>query len=159
MSLRKLPVVLQRVRLTAEHYEASNENANLALEYEEQIGDLVEITEMRSEIFQTHHLRLSVLYSALLELYSWGYVPLADVTIISRYWDLLILEELENRNYRTQLLVLEGFYDSLHDRYSTRASHFELSLLTLLAIRDELLLRDQANQSPTPLADLNLDSF
>ena len=157
MSLRKLPVVLQRVRLTAEHYEASNEHANMAQEYEEQIGDLVEITEMRSEMFQVHHLRLSSLHSILIELYSLGFVPLADVTNMSRYWDRLILEEFENRHYRNQLLTLEGFYDSLHDFHSTRASNLELSLLTLLAIRDELLLRDQANQA-TPLADLHLDS-
>ena len=158
MFSRKLPVVLQRVRLTAEHYETSIENANMAQEYEEQLGDLVEITEIRSEIFQTHHLRLSALHSALVELYSWGFVPLADVALISRYWDHPILEELGNRDLRTQLLILEEFYDNLHDRFSARAHHFELLLLTLLAVRDELLLRNLANNSPTPLGDVDLGS-
>ena len=158
MSSRKLPVVLQRVRLTADYYETSLDHAHLAQEYEEHLGDLVEITEIRSDIFETHHLRLSVLHSALLELYSWGFVPLEDVTNISRYWDHLILEELGNRDLRTQFLVLEEFYDNLHDRFSTRASHFELLLLTLLAMRDELLLRNQANNSPTPLGHVHLDS-
>ena len=157
MSLRKLPVIEQRVRLTAELFQASNEHADVAQENEEQIGDLVTITEIKSVMFQINHLRLSSLHSILIELYSLGFVPLADVTNMSRYWDRLILEEFENRHYRNQLLTLAGFYDSLHDFHSTRASNLELSLLTLLAIRDKLLLRAQANQA-TPLADLQLGS-
>ena len=157
MSLRKLPVIEQRIRLTAELFQGSNEHAITAQANEELIGDLVVATEMSSEMFQANYPRLSSLHSTLIELYGLGFVPLAYVTNMSMYLDRFILDEFENLRYRSQLLDLEAFYDNLHAYHSIMASNLDISLITLLAIRDELLLRAQGNQA-TPLADLNLDS-
>ena len=157
MALRKLPVLDERVRLAAELLQASSEQAIVAQANEELVGDLVIVTELNSEMFQANYPKLSSLHSILIDLYGSGFDPLAYVTNMSMYLDRFILDEFENLRYRNQLLTLEAFYDNLHDFHSTRASNLELSLLTLLAIRDELLLRAQANQ-PTPLADLHLDS-
>lgn len=73
------------------------------------------------------------------------------------YLDRFLSDEFENLRYRNQLLTLKAFYDQLHDYHSNGASNLDLSLLTLLAIRDQLLLRAQANQA-TPLSDLVLNS-
>ena len=156
MALRKLPVLDERVRLTAELLQASTEQAIVAQAHEELVGDLVLVTELNSEMFQANYPKLSSLHSILIDLYGSGFVPLAYVTNLSMYLDNYILAKFENLRYRNQLLALQAVYDNLHDYHSTRAFNIELSLLTLMAIRDEVLLRAQGNQT-TPLADLTLD--
>ena len=156
MALRKLPVLDERVRLTAELLQASTEQAIVAQAHEELVGDLVLVTELNSEMFQDNYPKLSSLHSNLIDLYGSGFVPLVYVTNMTVYLDRFILDEFENLRCQSQLLALEEVYDNLHDYHSTRASNIELSLLTLMAIRDEILLRAQAHQA-TPLADLNLD--
>lgn len=76
MSLRKLPVINERVSLTAEHFQASTEHAAAAQENAEMIGNLIAFTEMNSEMFQVNYPRLSSLHSILIELYGLGSVPL-----------------------------------------------------------------------------------
>ena len=156
MVLHKLPVLEQRVRLADELFQAHIDQANVAQASEELVGDFVLITELHSELFQENFPRLSSLHSILLGLHGSGFVPLEYVTNLSLYLDNYILVEFDNLRYRNQLLALEAVYDHLHDYHSTRAFNIELSLLTLMAIRNEVLLRAQGNQT-TPLADLNLD--
>ena len=108
-------------------------------------------------MFQANYPRLSSLHSILLELYGLGSVPLVYVTNMNIYLDRFLSDEFKNLCYWNQLLPLKAFYDHLRDYYSNRASSLDLSLLTLLAIRDELLLRAQTTQA-TPLADLVLSS-
>ena len=143
MALRKLPVLEQRVMLTDELFQASIDQAIVAQANEELVGDLVIVTELNSEMFQANFPRLSSLHSILLDLHGSGFVPLAYVTNMSMYLDCFIMDEFENLRYRNQLLALQAVYDNLHDYHSTRASNIELSLLTLMAIRDEILLRAQ----------------
>ena len=156
MSSRKLPVLRQRVRLVSEHHETSLNHAHSAQQHEENLGDLVQITEMRSDRFESLHSRMSELYSALVELHLRGFVALEVVISLSGHWNELILEEIGNRNLRTNLLVLEEYYDNLETRFSARADHFELLLITLLAMRDELIHRNRANTSPTPRDDVDI---
>ena len=99
---------------------------------------------------------MSEFYPAAVELHFQGFVALEVVISLSRHWDELILEEIGNRNLRTNLLVLEEYYDNLETHFSARADHFKLLLVTLLAIRDELIHRNRANTSPTPLGDVDL---
>ena len=159
MALRKLPVLDERVRLTAELLQASTEQAIVPQAHEELVGDLVLVTELNPEMFQANYPKLSSLHSILIDLYGSGFVPLVYVTNMTVYLDRFILDEFENLRCQSQLLALEEVYDNLHDHHSTRASNIELSLLTLMAIRDEILLRAQAlAHQATPLADLNLTS-
>ena len=137
MSLRKLPVINERVRLTAEHFQASTEHATAAQENAEMIGHLIVITKMNSEMFKANYPKLSSLHSILIELYGLGSVPLVYVTNMHMYLDRFLSDEFENLRYRNQLLTLKAFYDHLHDYHSNRASSLDLSLLTLLAIRDD----------------------
>ena len=141
MSLCKLPVLNERIRLTAEHFQASTEHAAAAQGNVEMIGTLIAITKMDSETFQFYYPGLSSLHSIPIELYGLGSVHLL----------------YGNLGYRNQLLTLKAFYDPLHDYHSKKASSLDLSLLALLAIRDELLLRAQGNQD-TPLSDLVIRS-
>ena len=157
MSLRKLPVINERVRLIAEHFQASTEHAATAQENAEMIGNHVVITEVNSEMFQANYPKLSFLHSLLLELYGLGSVPLMYVTNMNMYLDSFLSDEFENLWYRNHLLPLKAFYDHLRDYHSNRASSVDLSLLTLLAIRDKLLLRAQTHHT-TPLPDLVLSS-
>ena len=156
MSSNKLPVLRQRVRLVSEHHETSLNHAQLAQQHEENLCDLVQITEIRSDRFESLHSRMSQLYSAAVELNFQGFVALEVVVSLSRHWDELILEEIGNRNLRTNLLVLEEYYDNLETRFSARADHFEVLLVTLLAMRNELIHRNRANTSPTLLGDVDL---
>ena len=141
MSLHKLPVLNERIRLAADHFQASTEHATAAQRNVEMIDTLIAITEMDSETFQVHYPGLSSLHSVPIELYGLGPVHLL----------------FGNLSYRNQLLTLKAFYDHLYDHHSNRASNLDLSLLTLLAIRDELLLRAKGLPA-TPLSDLVLRS-
>ena len=53
-------------------------------------------------------------------------------------------------------MVLEAHYDDLETSFSAQADHFELVLVTLLALRDELILRSRVTTSPTPLGDVDM---
>ena len=156
MSSDKIPVLRQQIRLVSEHRETRLNQAQLAQHHEENLGDLVQITEIRSDRFESLHSRMSQLYSAAVELNFQGFVALEVVVSLSRHWDELILEEIGNRNLRTNLLVLEAHFDNLETSFSAQADHFELLLVTLIALRDELIRRNRANTSPTPLGDVDL---
>ena len=99
---------------------------------------------------------MSQLYSVAIALYSQGSVSPDVMVSISRHWDQLILEEIRNRDLRTNLLVLEAHYDDLETSFFAQADHFELLLVTLLALRDELILRSRVTTSPTPLCDVDM---
>ena len=105
------------------------------------LGTLNGITQMDSKKFQVHFPGLSSLHSVPVELYGLGPVHLL----------------FGNLKYRVQLLTLKAFYDHLYAFHSTPAYNLDLSLLTLLALRDEVLLRDQGLPA-TPLSDLALGS-
>ena len=162
MSSNKIPVLRQQIRLVSEHRETRLNQAQLAQHHEENLGDLVQITEIRSDRFESLHSRMSQLYSAAVELNFQGFVALEVVVSLSRHWDELILEEIGNRNLRTtQVLrsgpqVLEAHFDNLETSFSAQADHFDLLLVTLIALRDELIRRNRANTSPTPLGDVDL---
>ena len=156
MSSHKLPVVLPRIRLVSEHLDTCLNQAQLAQHHEEKLGDLVQLTEMRSTRFESLHSRMSQLYSVAVALHFQGFVSHDVMVSISRRWDQLILEEIGNRDLRTNLLVLEAHYDDLETSFSAQAEHFELLLVTLLALRDELILRSRVTTSPTPLGDVDM---
>ena len=141
MSLHKLPILNERIRLAADHFQASTEHANSVQRNAEMIGTLIAITKMDSKTFQVHFPGLSSLHSIPIKLYGLGPVHLL----------------FGNLNYRIQLLTLKAFYDHLYAHHSNQASNLDLSLLTLLAIRDEILLRAQGLPA-TPLSDLVLRS-
>ena len=156
MALRKLPVLEQRVRLADELFQIHLDQAIAAQTSEELVGDLVLVTELNSQLFQINFPRLTSLHNILLDMHGSGFVPLAYVTNLSIYLDNYILVKVENLRYRHQLIALEAVYDTPYDHHSTMASNIDLSLLTLLAIRDEVLLRAQGYPA-SPLADLNLN--
>ena len=156
MSSHKLPVVRHRIRLVSEHLDTRLNQAQLAQHHEENLGDLVQLTEMRSTRFESLHSMMSRLYSVTVVLYSQGSASHDVMVSISRRWDKLILEELSNRDLRTNLLVLEAHYNDLETSFSAQADHFELLLVTLLALHDELILRSRVTTSPTPLGDVDM---
>ena len=141
MSLYKLPLLNERIRFATDHFQASTEHANSAQRNVEMLGTLIRITQMDSKTFQVHFPELFSLHSVPVELYVLGPVHLL----------------FGNLNYRVQLLTLKAFYDHLYAFHSTRASNLDLSLLTLLALHDEVFLRDQGLPA-TPLSDLALGS-
>jgi hypothetical protein len=141
MSLYKLPMLNERIRLATDHFQASTEHANSAQRNVDMNGTLIGITQMDSKTFQVHFPGLSSLHSVPIALYGLGPVHLL----------------FGNLNYRVQLLTLKAFYDHLYAFHSTRASNLDLSLLTLLALRNKVLLRAQGLPA-TPLSDLVLGS-
>ena len=153
MTTHKLPVVCQRIRLMSEHLDTRLHQALSSQQHEEHLDDMVQLTEMR---FESLHSRMSQLFSVAVALHYQGIVAPDFVASISRRWDELILEEIGNRDLRTHLLVLEAYFDDLETSFSAQADHFELLLITLLALRDELVLRSRVTNSPTPLDDLDL---
>ena len=156
MTTHKLPIVRQRIRLMSEHLDTRLHQALSAQHHEEHLDDMVQLTEMRSARFESLHSRMSQLFSVAVALHYQGIVAPDFVASISCRWDELILEEIGNRDLRTHLLVLEAYFDDLETSFSAQADHFELLLITLLALRDELVLRSRVTNSPTPLADLDL---
>ena len=156
MALHKLPLLEQRIRLKDELLQVHTAQASAAQTSEELVGDLVHATELNSQLFENNFPKLTSLYNLLLDLHGSGCVPLAYVNHLFTHLDSYILIEVENLRYRQHLLPLEAEYDALHDHHSTLASDIKLNLLTLLSVRDEVLLRAQGHP-PLPPADLNLN--
>ena len=148
MCSNKIPVLHQRIQLVTEHHETRLHQAQLAQQREEDLGDLVHLTELRSDKFKYLHSMMSELYSSAVDLAFRGFLALEVVVSLSRHWDELILEELGNCDLRTSLLVLEEHFDLLETSFSLQADHFELLLVTLIALCDELI--QGAGRTPPP---------
>ena len=155
MSLRKKPVLEQRVRLAYELFQFHLDKASAAQTAEELLGDLVHATELNSQLFANNFHRLNSLYNLLLNLQNSGCIPLVYVDYLFIHLNNHVLTEMENVRYRQHLLPLEAAYDDLHNHHTTLASNTQLNLLTLLAVRDKILLRAQGHPA-TPLADVNI---
>ena len=152
----KLPILHERIRLVKENQENNLQQVLWAREREEQYGDLVRLCELWTDRFEYVHSRLLEQYTAAIDLAVRGFLALDVVVSIDHQWIEVILEELGNRDLQTTLVALEEHFDLLETSCSVQADHFELLLVTLIALRDEMIRRSGENASVSPLSDVNL---
>ena len=156
MSLRKKPVLDQRIKLASELHHYHLDKAKAAQAAEEFVGDLIHASELNSQIFIRNYHHLTSMYHFLLSLPTTDCLTLVYVDSLLIHLHHYVLMETENVSYRQYLLTVEADYDDLHNLHADLASDTELRLLILLSFQDEILLRDQGRVA-TPLNDINLN--
>ena len=143
----KLPVVLQRIRLTKQRLRDVTRQALLAQECEEYVGDFVHKCEVNSDYHQYLHAQIVEQHEVATGLVLMG--ELAPEVAASHYEHLLEADEDETHNLTLQAAAvrLEAYYDSIETELSGQACSLKRHLATLLAQRDNLTRMDGRSMS------------
>ena len=155
MPLPSIPVIEEEIRqiieLTTQHEElARNAQAN-----EEVFGDLAFERETNPRSFMTIFQQLKIIFNFFVTLHNTGRLHPAPLTSLMFHFRHNLDAETRNaQNYLT-VLALEERHDTEHNRHADIVSNLELRQIVLLAVKNEISLREQGVQD-TPLKDIDL---
>ena len=144
--------IAQIVELITKHEQlasAARVNANV-------LNDLASASEMNTRSFMQIFQQLKTLYAFSVTLYLTGHlypVPLTSLMLLFRH---NLEAETQNAQTYQAVLALKNHHGTEHHRHVTTLSDLELQHIVLLALKDELRLREQGVRN-TLLQDLDLN--
>ena len=122
---------------------------------EELCGDLAVISEAKTNSFMDAFNQLKVVFTYFVTLHANGLLPPEPLTsLLHLFKKNLEAEILNTQDYRA-ILAQEGLYDMENTRQVDIVDYLEVRHIVLIAIKDELLLRQRGVQD-TWLRDLDL---
>ena len=123
--------------------------------FEEKCGDLAVISEAKTNSFMDAFNQLKVVFTYFVTLHANGLLPPEPLTsLLHLFKKNLEAEILNTQDYRA-ILAQEGLYDMENTRQADIVDYLEVRHIVLIAIKDELLLRQRGVQD-TWLRDLDL---
>ena len=155
MPLLTIPVIDEEIRqiteLTAQHEElARNARAN-----EEVCGDLAAGSEANTRSFMNIFQQLKIIFNFFVTLHTADRLHPAPLGSLQHHFQHNLEAETRNARNYLAILALEERHDMEHDRHADIVSALELRHIVLLAVKNEIRLREQGVQD-TPLKDIDL---
>ena len=89
-------------------------------------------------------------------LHTIGWLHPAPLASLQHHFQHNLEAETRNAQNYKAILALEGLHNKEHDRHADIVSALELRHIVLLAVKNEIRLREQGVQD-TPLKDLDLN--
>ena len=151
-TLAELDEEIHQVTLwTAWHGEL----ARNAQSSEELCGDLAVISEAKTNSFMDAFHQLKVVFHYFVTLHANGWIHPEPLTSLLHHFKKNLEAEILNAQDYKAILAQEGLYDMENTRQADIVNYLEVRHIVLIAVKDELLLRQQGVQD-TWLRDLDL---
>ena len=122
---------------------------------EEKCGDLAVISEAKTDSFLDAYNHLKVMFTFFVTLHANGLLLHEPLTSLLHLFKKNLEAEILNTHDYRAILAQEGLYDMENTRQVNIVDYLEVRHIVLIAIKDELLLRQRGVQD-TWLRDLDL---
>ena len=151
-TLAELDEEIRRVTLLTAWHEELARNAQAS---EEVCGDLAVSSEANTNSFMDDFHQLKVVFHYFVSLHANGWLHPEPLTSLLHHFKKNLEAETRNvQNYKA-ILAQEGLFDMENTRQADIVNYLEVRHIVLIAVKDELLLRQQGVQD-TWLRDLDL---
>ena len=152
-TLAEIDEEIRRVTLLTAWHEELARNAQAS---EEVCGDLAVSSEANTNSFMDDFHQLKVVFHYFVSLHTNGWLHPAPLASLQHAFKKNLEAETRNAQDYKAILALEGLHDMEHDRHADIVHSLEVRHIVLLAVKDELRLRQQGVQD-TWLRDLDLN--
>ena len=152
-TLAEIDEEIHQVTLWTAWHEELARNAQSS---EEVCGDLAVISEAKTNSFMDDFHQLKVVFHYFVSLHTNGWLHPEPLASLQHHFQKNLEAETRNAQDYKAILALEGLHDMEHDRHAEIVHSLEVRHIVLLAVKDEIRLRQQGVQD-TLLRDLDLN--
>ena len=156
MSLNSLPAIESEIRHIIDLQNQHQELAQAAQANEETFGDVALESEEKTYQFTLLFKELKKLFTSSVTMHAARCLRPESLASLQLRFRVHFDAETQNTQIYKGAVALEDLHDTEYHRQEDLLSNLELHHVTLLAIRNDLRLREQGAQN-TPLQDLNLN--
>ena len=156
MSLNSLPAIENEIRRIIDLQNQHQELAQAAQANEETFGDVALESEEKTYQFTLIFKELEKLFTLFVTMHAARCLRPASLASLQLHFRFHLDAETKNTQIYKGAVALEDHHDTEYHRQEDLLSNMELHHAALLAIRNDLRLREQGAQN-TPLQDINLN--
>ena len=156
MPLNSLPAIENDIRRLIDLQNQHQELAQAAQANEETFGDVALESEEKTYQFTLIFKELEKLFTFFVTMHGARCLRPESLASLQLHFRFHLDAETKNTQIYKRAIALEDLHDTEYHRQEDLLSTLELHHVTLLAIRNDLRLREQGAQN-TPLQDLNLN--